>query len=116
MAPRSRLLDLETHDVLFFHGAYHHNGNRVSVATTHAIVFWPVFLAAALLLHLIAPFPHAAAVCAGLYGTYCFLLDRAARGRSWSSSAGPPAAPSCATTTGCVIGRLHDEAEFVSTK
>jgi hypothetical protein len=61
MAPRSRLLDLETQDVLFF------NGDLVGVAT-HAIVFWPVLLAAALLLHLIAPLlPQAAAVYAGLY-------------------------------------------------
>nr|CAB3450167.1 unnamed protein product [Digitaria exilis] len=80
MAPRSRLLDLETEDVLFVYG------DCISVAT-HAIVFWPVFfLAAALLLHLVAPFPHAAAVCAGLYGAYCFFLDRAALPTSSKSS------------------------------
>ncbi|XP_034598759.1 uncharacterized protein [Setaria viridis] len=86
MAPRSRLLDLETQDVLFFYG------DLVGVAT-HAIVFWPVLLAAALILRLIAPLlPHAAAACAGLYVAYRFLLHRAAR--SLSSSAGSPAAPS----------------------
>ncbi|XP_004952887.1 uncharacterized protein LOC101772465 [Setaria italica] len=86
MAPRSRLLDLETQDVLFFYG------DLVGVAT-HAIVFWPVLLAAALILRLIAPLlPHAAAACAGLYVAYRFLLHCAAR--SLSSSAGSPAAPS----------------------
>jgi hypothetical protein len=87
MAPRSRLLDLEKQDVLFLYG------DLVGVAT-HAILFWPVFLAAALLLRLVAPFPHAAAVCAGLYSAYWFLLYRAARTGSPPSSAGPPPAPS----------------------
>ncbi|OEL24712.1 hypothetical protein BAE44_0014268 [Dichanthelium oligosanthes] len=93
MAPRRRLLDLERDDVPFFYGAYHHNSYNVSVAT-HTLVFWPVFLVAALLLHLIAPFQHVAAVYAGLYFAYCFLLDRDAR----SSSARSPAAPSRPTT------------------
>lgn len=83
MAPRGRLLDLERDDVLFFYGEYHQSGH--SSAATHALVLWPVFLVAALLLHLMAPFPHAAAVCAVLYVAYCFLLDLAAR----PSSAGP---------------------------
>ena len=97
MAPRGRLLDLERHDVLFFYGddgAYdHHQSDRVSVAT-YGIVLWPVFLVAVLLLHLIAPFPHAAAVCGVLYVAYCFLLDRAAQASSWPSAtaAMPPAA------------------------
>ncbi|CAL4887093.1 unnamed protein product [Urochloa decumbens] len=94
MAPRSRFLDLETHDVLIFH---YGDDDSASVAT-HAILFWPVFLAAAaLLLHIAALFPQAAAAaCAVLYGAYCFRLDRAARRRSRPSSAGPPppAAPS----------------------
>ncbi|XP_039846876.1 uncharacterized protein LOC120706321 [Panicum virgatum] len=79
MAPRSRLLDLERHD-----GAYPRSDDAGAAA--HALVFWfwPIFLVAALLLllllHLVAPFPHAAAVCAGLYVVaYCFLLNRAAR-------------------------------------
>ncbi|KAJ1279687.1 hypothetical protein BS78_04G173700 [Paspalum vaginatum] len=99
MAPRSRLLDLERHDVLCFYGTYHHHGdgdNNSSVATsTHAIVFWPVFLLAALVLHIVAPLPHAAAVCAALYVAYCFfVLDRAAwaRLRPSTAGAGPPAA------------------------
>ena len=77
MAPRSRLLDLERHD-----GAYPRSDDAGAAA--HALVFWfwPIFLVAALLLllHLVAPFPHAAAVCAGLYVVaYCFLLYRAVR-------------------------------------
>ncbi|KAF8653039.1 hypothetical protein HU200_062477 [Digitaria exilis] len=99
MAPRSRLLDLETEDVLFVYG------DCISVAT-HAIVFWPIFfLAAAMLLHLVAPFPHAAAVCAGLYGAYCFFLDRAALPTSSKSSSLPsPAAPSHSSTRRMVAG------------
>ncbi|CAN6238436.1 unnamed protein product [Urochloa humidicola] len=106
MAPRSRLLDLETHDVLIFYGG----DDRASVAT-HSIVFWPVFLAAvALLLHLAAPFTHAAAAtCAGLYGAYCFLLDHAARRRSRCSSAFRRApAPSHTSGTRHVMARLYD--------
>jgi hypothetical protein len=82
MAPRGRLLDLERYDVLFFYGddGAYHQSDRVSVAT-YGIVFWPVFVVAALLLHLIVPFPHAAAVCGALYVAYCFLLDRAAQAR-----------------------------------
>ncbi|RLN07775.1 uncharacterized protein C2845_PM11G09070 [Panicum miliaceum] len=105
MAPRSRFLDLERHDVLFFYGAYHISDDAGAAA--FALVFWPVFLVAALLLHLIAPFPHAAAVCAGIYVVaYCFLLDRAAR----ASSAGPAAAPSrptdqCMTKARYTIGQ-----------
>lgn len=104
MAPRSRLLDLETQDVLFFYG------DLVGVAT-HAIVFWPVLLAAALILRLIAPLlPHAAAACAGLYVACCFLLDRAARR---PSSAGPTAVASrstaqCTTKEGYTIEQ-HSE-------
>ncbi|RLM78449.1 uncharacterized protein C2845_PM12G18360 [Panicum miliaceum] len=106
MAPRSRFLDLERHDALFFYGAYHRSDDAGAGAATHALVFWPVFLVAALLLHLVAPFPHAAAVCAGIYVAYCFLLDRAAR----ASSAGPAAAPSrptaqCVTRAGYTIGQ-----------
>jgi hypothetical protein len=91
MAPRGRLLDLERYDVLFFYGddGAYHQSDRVSVAT-YGIVFWPVFLVAALLLHLIAPFPHAAAVCGALYVAYCFLLDRAAQASSWPSAAAAP--------------------------
>ncbi|RCV06993.1 hypothetical protein SETIT_1G208600v2 [Setaria italica] len=113
MAPRSRLLDLERHDVLFFYGAYHHGEQPASVATHHTLVFWPVFLVAALHLHLVAPFPHAAvdaAACAGLYVACCFLLDRAARR---PSSAGPTAVASrstaqCTTKEGYTIEQ-HSE-------
>ncbi|KAG0533559.1 hypothetical protein BDA96_04G203600 [Sorghum bicolor] len=115
MAPRSRLLDLERHDVLFFYGdgAYHHHhqSDRVSVAT-YGIVFWPVFLVAALLLKLIVPFPHAAAaaVCWALYVAYCFLLNRAAQASSSSSSAAvPPAEPSRPTTRGSVAGYMIEQ-------
>ncbi|XP_062222969.1 uncharacterized protein LOC133921898 [Phragmites australis] len=66
--PRSRLLDLERDDM--FYGTYH--------SAIRAIVVWPIFLAATLLLHLAAPFPHAAAVCAALCGAYYLLLDRRA--------------------------------------
>ncbi|CAD6250574.1 unnamed protein product [Miscanthus lutarioriparius] len=105
MAPHGRLLDLDRHDVLLFFygdGAYRQS-DRVSVAT-YGIVFWPVFLVAALLLHLIVPFPHAAAVCGALYVAYCFFLDRAAQASSSSSSrpsaaaAVPPAESSRPTT------------------
>ncbi|CAL5021263.1 unnamed protein product [Urochloa decumbens] len=92
MAPRSRLLDLERDDVLFFYGSYNRSSDDQASVSAHTLVFWPVFLVAALLLHLVAPFPHAAAVCAGLCAVYCFLLDRAARPPS--SSAGPAAPPS----------------------
>ncbi|KAF8693567.1 hypothetical protein HU200_038970 [Digitaria exilis] len=86
MAPRGRLLDLERDDVLFFSGDYHQSGH--SSVATHALVFWPAFVVAALLLHLMAPFRHAAAVCAVLYVTYCFLLDRAARpSYAWPAAA-----------------------------
>jgi hypothetical protein len=111
MAPRSRFLDLERDDVLFFYGAYHHHGEQPTsvAATTHTLFFWPVFPVAALLLHLAAPFPHAAAVCAGLYVACCFLLS-APRRPPPSSFAGPTAAvPSrrtaqCMTTyAGCTI-------------
>jgi len=80
MAPRSRLLDLERDDVLSFNGAYDRSDDVG--ATAHALVFWHIFLvvAALLFLHLVAPFPHAAAVCTGLYVVaYCFLLYRAVR-------------------------------------
>ncbi|PWZ21864.1 hypothetical protein Zm00014a_017617 [Zea mays] len=106
MAPRSRLLDLEKHDVLFFYGdGAYHMSQRVSVAT-RAIAFWPVFLVAALLLHLIAPFPHAAAVCGALY---VFLLDRAAQAScssSWPSTAtaAPTAEASRPTTRSTAAG------------
>ncbi|CAL4968618.1 unnamed protein product [Urochloa decumbens] len=95
MAPRSRLLDLERDDVLFFYGSYYHRSNddQASVSA-HTLVFWPVFLVAALVLHLVAPFPHAAAVCAGLYfAYYCFLLDRAARPPSSAGPAAPQSRP-----------------------
>jgi hypothetical protein len=52
-----------------------------------------VFVVAALLLHLIAPFPHAAAICGVLYVAYCFLLDRAAQASTSSSSR--PSAAAC---------------------
>ncbi|CAN6252064.1 unnamed protein product [Urochloa humidicola] len=95
MAPRSRLLDLERYDVPFFYGAYHCSDDSVS---THTLVFWPVlFLVAALLLHLAAPFPHAAAVCVGLCVAYCFLLDRAARPPSSARPAPPSSRPATQT-------------------
>ncbi|CAN6238435.1 unnamed protein product [Urochloa humidicola] len=101
MAPRRRLLDLERHDVLCFYGAYHSRSDNQTSVSTHTLVIWPVFLlVAALLLHLVAPFPHAAAVCAGLYVAYCFILDRAARP---PSSAGPAAAPSSRPTAQCIM-------------
>ncbi|RLM80460.1 hypothetical protein C2845_PM12G18370 [Panicum miliaceum] len=88
MAPRSRLLDLETHDVdvPFFYGGACHYGDRVGAAARAV-----VFLAAALLLRLVAPFRHAAAACAGLYGAYTASssIDRAARPRSRSFPSGP---------------------------
>ncbi|KAG2659342.1 uncharacterized protein LOC120706328 [Panicum virgatum] len=110
MAPRSRLLDLETHDVLFFYGGDCHYGDCAGVAARAV-----VFLAAALLLHLVAPLPHATAACAGLYGAYCFLLDRAARRpRSRScSSAGPPPR---ATTTRRVMAGCGGGAGIVCSK
>ncbi|CAN6244853.1 unnamed protein product [Urochloa humidicola] len=99
MAPRSRLLDLETHDndALFFY-----YGDSASVAT-HAIVFWPVLLAAAvLLLHLVDPFTYAAAACAGLYGAYyCFVLGSTAR-------RGSPPLPSHTSGTLRVMAGLCD--------
>jgi hypothetical protein len=103
MAPRSRLLDLERHDVLFFYGdgAYHQSESVVVL----------VVVVAALLLLLVAPFPHAAAVCGALYVAYCFLLDRAAKASSSSSSwpstataALPAADASRPTTRGTVAG------------
>ncbi|XP_066327716.1 uncharacterized protein [Miscanthus floridulus] len=115
MAPRGRLLDLERHDVLFFYGDYHQS-DRVSVAT-YGIVFWPVFLVAALLLHLIAPFPHAAAVCGALCVAYCFLLYRAGAAQasssssSWPSTAAavPPAEPCRPTTRSKVAGYMIEQ-------
>ncbi|CAO2039380.1 unnamed protein product [Urochloa humidicola] len=94
MAPRSRLLDLETDDddALFFY-----YGDGASVAT-HAIVFWPVLLAtAALLLHIAAQFTYAAAACAGIYGAYCFVLGRTKRQRS------PPAPSHTIGVAGCLL-------------
>jgi hypothetical protein len=103
MAPRSRFLDPERDDVLFFYGAYHHGSEQPTsvAATTHTLVFWPVFLVAALLLHLAAPFSHAAAVCAGLYVACCFLVDRAA----WQppSFAGETAAATSRRTARCMM-------------
>ncbi|KAF8653040.1 hypothetical protein HU200_062478 [Digitaria exilis] len=93
MAPRGRLLDLERDDMLFFSGDYHQSSD--SSVATHALVFWPVFLVAAVLLRLMAPFRHAAAVCAVLYVAYCFLLDRAAA----RPSPVAPAAATCRPTT-----------------
>ena len=57
MAPRSRLLDLETHDVdvLFFDSGACPYGDRVGAAARAG-----VFLAAALLLRLVATFRHPA--------------------------------------------------------
>ncbi|PAN06685.1 hypothetical protein PAHAL_1G280800 [Panicum hallii] len=87
MAPRRRLLDLETHDagVLFFYGGACHYGDRVVVAARAV-----VFLAAALLLRLVAPLRHAAAACAGLCGSCSASssIDRAARPRSRSFASG----------------------------
>ena len=61
-----------------------HYSDRVGVAARAV-----VFLAAALLLRLVATFRHPATAYAGLYGAYCFPLDRAARPRSQPSSSGP---------------------------
>ena len=76
-----------------------HYSDRVGVAARAV-----VFLAAALLLHLVAPFRHAAAACGGLYGAYCLLIDRTTRqprSRS-SSSAGPlPRATTRRVMAGC---------------
>ncbi|CAN6244852.1 unnamed protein product [Urochloa humidicola] len=86
MAPRGRLLDLERHDVPFFYGAYHCSDDQASLST-HTLVFWPVFfLAAALLLHLAAPFQHATTVCAGFCVAYFFLFNRAVRPLSFAPS------------------------------
>ncbi|KAK3158285.1 hypothetical protein QOZ80_2AG0135140 [Eleusine coracana subsp. coracana] len=65
--PRSRLLDLESDDV--FYGAS--QSDHVSVAV-HATVAWTILF---LVLHLTVGFPHAAAVCAVLYGGWFSFLD-----------------------------------------
>jgi hypothetical protein len=108
MAPRSRLLDLERHDVLSFYGggAYHQSASASAWPPTATGSFsGPIdFLVAALLLHLVVPFPHAAAVCGALYVAYCFLLDRSAQVSSWPSAAAamPSAEPSRPTNPGKV--------------
>ena len=67
------LLDLERHYA--FYGAYHSNPVNVGI---HELFVWPILLTAFLLLHLTAPFAHAAGIGAAVYGTYYFLLDRRA--------------------------------------
>jgi len=67
------LLDLEGHYA--FYGAYHSNPVNVGI---HELFVWPILLTAFLLLHLTAPFAHAAGIGAAVYGTYYFLLDRRA--------------------------------------
>lgn len=67
------LLDLEGHYA--FYGAYHSNPVNVGI---HELFVWPIFLTALLLLHLTAPFAHAAGIGAAVYGAYYFLLDRRA--------------------------------------
>ncbi|TVU29556.1 hypothetical protein EJB05_21126 [Eragrostis curvula] len=67
------LLDLEGH--FAFYGAYHSNPVNVGI---HEVFVWPIFFTALLLLHLTAPFAHAAGIGAAIYGAYYFLLDRRA--------------------------------------
>ncbi|KAL6634618.1 hypothetical protein ACP70R_027289 [Stipagrostis hirtigluma subsp. patula] len=67
------LLDLEGHYA--FYGAYHSNPVNVGI---HELFVWPILFTAMMLLHLTAPFPHAAGIGAAVYGTYYFLLDRRA--------------------------------------
>ncbi|WVZ74887.1 hypothetical protein U9M48_023003 [Paspalum notatum var. saurae] len=67
------LLDLEGHYASY--SAYHSNAVNVGI---HELVVWPIFLTAIMLLHLTAPFQHAAGVIAAAYGAYYFLLDRRA--------------------------------------
>ena len=56
---------------------------------TNMLISWPIFLVAALLLHLIASFPHAAAICSELHiVACCFLLDRKTRTSTLRSSTG----------------------------
>ncbi|KAG8071190.1 hypothetical protein GUJ93_ZPchr0006g43877 [Zizania palustris] len=65
------LLDLERH--FAFYGAYHSNPVNVFI---HVLFVWPIFLTAVMLVHLTAPFPHAAAAGAAVYGTFYLFLDR----------------------------------------
>ncbi|GJN21424.1 hypothetical protein PR202_gb08896 [Eleusine coracana subsp. coracana] len=67
------LFDLEGHYA--FYGAYHSNAVNVGI---HEVFVWPIFLTGLMLLHLTAPFAHAAGIGAAIYGAYYFLLDRRA--------------------------------------
>ncbi|KAL6899295.1 hypothetical protein ACP4OV_005953 [Aristida adscensionis] len=73
MAKPRGVLDLEGHYA--FYGAYHSNPVNVSI---HEVFVWPIFFTAVMLLHLTAPFAHAAGIGAAVYGAYYFLLDRRA--------------------------------------